>query len=124
VTVTATAAATWSVAATTAGEDPLDWTAVNSHKEIAIPTTTTGHAAPPPTPAVRDRETATGTATAAATWSVAATTAMGDLPAWTAVNSHEEIATPTTTTGPAAPDTINAMMERGTVILTLTVVAA
>ena len=35
-TVTATAAATWSVAATTAGEDPLDWTAVNSHKEVNI----------------------------------------------------------------------------------------
>ena len=73
---------------------------------------------------MKARETATGTATVAATWSVAATTAMGGPPAWTAVNSHEEIATPTTTTGPAAPDTINAMMERGTVILTLIVVEA
>ena len=69
---------------------------------------------------MKGRETATETATAAATWSVAATTAMGGPPAWTAVNSHEEIATPTTTTGPAAPDTIHAVLERGTVIITLT----
>ena len=35
-----------------------------------------------------------------------------------------ETAAPTPTTGPAAPNTIHAVMERGTVILTQTVVAA
>ena len=72
---------------------------------------------------MKGRETATETATAAATWSVAATTAMVETGDWTAVNSHEVVvvvATPTTTTGPAAPDTIHAVLERGTVITTLT----
>ena len=44
----------------------------------------TGPAVPPPTNATRGRETATVTATAAAAWSVAATTALVDLMAWTA----------------------------------------
>ena len=72
---------------------------------------------------MKARETATETATAAATWSVAATTAGEDPLDWTAVSSHQAqaaVATPTTTTGPAAPDTIHAVLERGTVITTLT----
>ena len=71
---------------------------------------------------MRGRETATGTATAAATWSVVATTAGVDPLDWTAVNSHQAqaVATPTTTTGPAAPDTIHAVLEKETVITTLT----
>merc|ERR1712079_130710 len=106
--------------------DTPSWTAVNIR--VAALITTTGPAAPPPSPAMKERETATGTATAAATSCVVATTAMGDPPAWTAVNSHEVVAAPTTTTGHAASLGVvwlhNAMMDRGTVILTQIVVAA